>query len=95
MRRDGAERLRLAADKRVGRNSEKLADLLTEKALAGDLASAKVLVGLAEGKKPQPEIKKKRRGPSLAEQLAAEPQWRGSAGRGRVKEGTGNRRGQS
>jgi predicted DNA-binding mobile mystery protein A len=33
-----------------GRNSEKLADLLTEKALAGDLVSVKVLVGLAEGK---------------------------------------------
>jgi hypothetical protein len=37
-----------------GRNSEKLADLLTEKALAGDLASTKVLVALAEGKKPSP-----------------------------------------
>jgi transcriptional regulator with XRE-family HTH domain len=33
-----------------GRNAEKLADLLTEKALAGDLASTKVLVALAEGK---------------------------------------------
>ena len=76
-RKDGAERLRQAADKRVGRNSDKLADLLTEKALAGDLASAKVLVGLAERKKASLEPKKRRRGPSLAERLAAEPEWQG------------------
>jgi hypothetical protein len=74
-RKSGAERLRQAADRRVGRNSKKLADLLTEKALKGDLASTKVLVGLAERKKPSQEPAKKRRGPSLAEQLAAEPQW--------------------
>ena len=74
--KDGAERLRQAADKRVGRNSEKLADLLTEKALKGDLASTKTLVSLAAGKKPIPEPVKKRRGPSLAERLAAEPEWR-------------------
>jgi hypothetical protein len=61
---------------RVGWNSEKLADVLTSQALAGDLASAKVLVALAEGKKPGPEPVKKRCGPGLAERLAAEPQWR-------------------
>jgi hypothetical protein len=73
---DGAERLRQAADRRVSRNSEKLADLLTNKALAGDLASAKALFGLAAGKKPIPEPVKKRRGPSYAQRLAAEPKWR-------------------
>jgi hypothetical protein len=72
---DGAEQLRQAADLRVGWNSEKIADVLTEKALAGDLASAKALVALAEAKKPSPEPVKKRCGPSMAEQLAAEPQW--------------------
>jgi hypothetical protein len=84
--KDGAERLRQAADKRVGQNSEGLADLLTKKALGGDLASAKVLVGLAERKKPKPERKKTRRGPSLAQQLAAEPEWTGEE-----DEGIGNR----
>jgi hypothetical protein len=74
--KNGAEQLREAADMRVGMNSEELADLLTRKALEGDLASAKVLVGLAERKKPQAESVKKRRGPGLAEQLAAEPQWK-------------------
>ena len=76
-RKDGAERLRQAADKRVGRISEKLADLLTDKALAGDLASTKVLFGLAERKKSSPEPVKKRRGPGLAERWAAEPEWQG------------------
>ena len=61
----------------MARNSEELADLLETKALAGDLASAKVLVGLAERKKPIPEPVKRRRGPSLAELWAAEPQWQG------------------
>jgi len=76
--KDGAERLHQAADKRVGRISEKLADLLSNKALAGDLASARVLFGLAERKKPIQAPVKKRRGPSLAERWAAEPEWKGS-----------------
>jgi hypothetical protein len=74
---DGAERLRQAADRRVGRNSAKLADLLTDKALAGDLASTKMLVALAEGKKPMKEVEKlgevKKPVRSLALRLAAEP----------------------
>ena len=78
-RMDGAERLRLAADRLVGLNSEKLAVVLTNKALGGDVATAKALVGLAEVKKPRAEPVKKRRGPSLAEQLMAEPQWRGGS----------------
>ncbi|MFZ1085759.1 MAG: hypothetical protein WAN35_12415 [Terracidiphilus sp.] len=73
--KDGAERLRQAADKRVGRVSEKLADLLETKALAGNLNSLKVLVMLAERKRPRPEPVKKPRRPSLAQQLAAEPAW--------------------
>jgi len=76
-RKDGAEQMRRAADRRVGRISEQLADLLEGKALKGDLASAKVLFGLAERKKPIPEPVKKRRGLSPAERLAAQPQWQG------------------
>jgi hypothetical protein len=77
-RKDGAERLRQAADRRVGRNSEKLADLLTARALEGNLASAKTLIGLAAAKKPIPERVKKQRGLSLAEKWANEPQWTGN-----------------
>ena len=75
-RKDGAERLRQAADRRVGRNSAKLADVLTQKALMGDLGSTKMLVVLADGKKAVPV---KRRGLSLPERLGAEPQWEGPA----------------
>lgn len=76
-RKDGAERLRQAADKRVNEISEQLADLLKKKALDGDLASAKALFGFAAGKKPLPEPVKKQRGLTYAEKLAREPQWVG------------------
>ena len=67
--------MRQAADRRVGEKSEELANLLTEKALTGDLACTKALVDLADGKKPEPV--KKRRGLTVAERLAREPQWEG------------------
>jgi len=72
---DGAECLRQAVDRRLGWNSEMLADILEAKALNGDLATTKVMVVLAAGKKPEPV--KKRNGLTLAEQLAREPQWEG------------------
>jgi hypothetical protein len=75
--KDGVERLRHAADKQVGQNWEELSLLLTAKALSGDLASAKTLVALAAGKKPRPKRAKKRRGPTQAQQLAAELPWQG------------------
>lgn len=71
---DGVEQLRKAADRKVGQNSEELADLLLDQALGGKLECAKVLVGLAEKKKrKEPEKKRDRR--SLAELLASEPEW--------------------
>jgi hypothetical protein len=73
--KSGAERLRSMADRQVGRNSKKLTDLLTRNALAGSMASTRMLVGLAERKKP--DAVKKRRGPSQALELANEQQWEG------------------
>ena len=73
--KSGAEQLRCAADRQVGRNSAQLADLMTEKALKGNLAYTKALMGFAEGKKPEPV--KKRRGPTLAQRWAGEKQWQG------------------
>lgn len=80
---NGAELLKRAAGSAVGRNSEKLANLLLDKAMAGDLNSTKLLVTLAERKKPRPEPQKETAkepsiGPrllTLAEKWAAEPQW--------------------
>jgi hypothetical protein len=76
--KDGAERLRQAADKRLNEISEELADLLKTKALEGNLACAKALFGFAAGKKPIPEPVKKRPEFSYAEKLAKEPKWTGN-----------------
>jgi len=75
---DGVEQLRQAVDRRLGKNSEKIADVLEAKALQGDLATTKAMVGIAEKKKPEPV--KKRHEPILpwsAAELAREPQWEG------------------
>jgi hypothetical protein len=71
---DGAEKLRQAADRRVGQHSKKIADLLVANALKGDLPSAKMLVALAEHKKPRPEPRNPLWLRGIA-QLAAEPEW--------------------
>jgi hypothetical protein len=69
---DGLESLRRAADRRLRKNMKKLADAMTEKAMAGDLGSLKLLVALAEAKKPEVETRKL---PSLALWLAAHPEY--------------------
>ena len=89
-RADGVERLRRAADKRVGQNSEELANLLIEGAMGGKLAYTKALVGIAERKKPRPAPVKKPRRASMAKRLAAEPQWKGEEDEG-GEQGLGTR----
>jgi hypothetical protein len=77
-RGNGLKRLQRAADRRLGRASETLADVLLKKAKEGRLESARLLVTLAERRKerkPQEKKKKKREGPSWAELLASEPEW--------------------
>jgi hypothetical protein len=77
-RGNGLKKLQKAADQRLGRDSEALADLLLEKAKEGKVESARLLVTLAEhkkGRRPQEKKKKKRTGPSFAELLASEPEW--------------------
>lgn len=73
---DGAERLRRAVNQRVAKNSNQLADVFTEKALHGDVASARVLLALAGSTRPATGPGKKRP-PSVARLLALEPQWEG------------------
>src|ERR1039458_4153714 len=90
---DGAECLRQAVDRRLARNSEKLADMLEAKALEGDLATTKAMVVLADGKKPEPDPKKKRRGLTAAELLMADikqhGQWSGEQEEGSAENGGG------
>ena len=80
-RGNGLKRLQKAADRRLARASEALADLLLEKAQEGKLDSARLLVSLAEhrqdrkDRKPKEKKPKKREGPSWAELLVSEPEW--------------------
>ena len=78
-RTSGAERLRRAANKKVGRKSDELAEALLNKALKGDVASTKALVDLADGMKPEPA--RKRDGLSYAQLLMADleenGEWKG------------------
>jgi len=87
---DGVGQLRRAAEQWAGWNSEKIAKALANKAVNGNLASAKELVSLAEGKKASPEKGKKWCGPSMAERLASEPRWQEGKG-GDREQGRGNR----
>ncbi len=78
MRGNGLKKLQKAADRRLGLDSEALADLLLDKAKQGKMESTKLLVTLAEHKndrKPQEKKKKKRSGPSWAELLGSEPEY--------------------
>jgi len=72
----GGVRLKKAAAQQLRKNGEKLAKALMDKALGGSVASAKMVVELAEGKKTEEKPKKKqRRGLSQAQRLAMEPSW--------------------
>jgi hypothetical protein len=73
--KDGVELLRQAMNVRLVRDSEALADAISEKARKGELAYTKAMVGFATDMKPLPV--KKRRGLSPAQRLANEPEWQG------------------
>lgn len=88
-RKAGAERLRLAVDKRLGQNSETLADMLRDQAMGGNVATTRAMVEIAEHKKAQPEPVKKKRGRSLAELLATEPEWQDDRKEGSAETGGG------
>ncbi len=75
VRGSGVERLKKAVDKRLGQASEKLADVLLKKALAGKAENTRLMVNLAESKKPRKSPEKKLNGPTVAELLEAEPEW--------------------
>jgi hypothetical protein len=68
--------LKRAAAKEVKKHGQKLAETLMVKALKGDVASARMVVTLAETKEGEaPKPKRRRRGLSLAQRLALEPSW--------------------
>jgi hypothetical protein len=72
---ESTEGLQRAAAALVRLNSEELSKVLLKKAREGSLGSLKLLVTLAERKKPREKPVKKPRGLTLAQQLAMEPEW--------------------
>jgi hypothetical protein len=75
VRGNGVERLKKAANRQVARKSEELAEVLMNKALEGRVESARLLVTLAEKKKPQEKPQKKSHGLKLIDLLESEPEW--------------------
>ncbi len=76
-KRDGAGRLRRALDAKMAEHTNSLAEVLTDKALHGDLATTKLMFSVVEGGKPEEKKKKKRTGQSVAERWANSPEWVG------------------
>ena len=73
----GTAKMKAAADKTLEVNSREIAKALLAKTLEGNSTSAKLLFALAEGQidcEDEPAVQRLR---SLAEELAAEPQWNG------------------
>jgi hypothetical protein len=75
----GRAKLNAAADKTLEKNSEKIALSLLESTLGGNASSAKLLFALADGQIDCEDEGMVRRLYSLAEKLAAEPEWDGEA----------------
>ncbi|MGA7340408.1 MAG: hypothetical protein WBE72_09375 [Terracidiphilus sp.] len=71
---DGMESFRSAAEMQLSIHGDKIAKLIGDKAALGDLNCAKLLVGVAKDK-ARKNTKKKKRGPSMAQRIAAEPPW--------------------
>jgi hypothetical protein len=61
----------------VGQSWKKLIERLTEKAKKGDLGSIKLLVTLAERKKPREAPVKEARAITLLRRLEEQPEWQG------------------
>jgi hypothetical protein len=74
---DGGEKLRSAIDTEVGKRSTQIATALVNKTCAGNMSVARLLAEITGAKNPRTKPPKKRCGPTLAEELAMEPQWQG------------------
>ena len=80
--RKTAATLQEAAGKAVGKESKEITKLLVDSALCGDSNSAKLLASLTDKQPKAAEAGKKKRRWSLAEALAAEPEWTGDLAEG-------------
>lgn len=75
----GTAKMKAAADKTLEENSEKIAKALYKSLLKGNTAGAKLLIALADGQIDCEDEVAMERLCSLAEKLAAEPEWVGES----------------
>ena len=79
--KSGREWMRLAADRLIWRRAKKLAEMLSDKAVDGDLPSVKLLVALAEGgneqAKPKKRLHRLTAAQELTEDLRLHGEWNG------------------
>lgn len=73
----GRAKLNEAADKTLEKHSTKIADSLYQSLLKGNATSAKLLIALADGQIDSEGEDAAKKLCSLAEELAAEPEWKG------------------
>lgn len=83
----GRASLNAAAGKALENNSDAIAHALLTSILSGDWTSAKLLFALADGQIDCENEVVMRRLVTLAEELAAEPEWKGEANTGAVEQG--------
>jgi hypothetical protein len=83
-RKSGPELLGYGADRMLGRKAEKLAKMLVDKAVEGELPYLKLLVELLEGGEPQADPAQKRSGRTAAcamgDRLWVNGVWQGAVG---------------
>jgi hypothetical protein len=73
----GTAKMKAAADKALENNSDKIAQSLVKKTIAGNSTSARLLFALAEGQIDCEDEPIVQRLTSLAQELALEPEWDG------------------
>ncbi len=74
---EGVERLQSVTSELVKLNCGVLSEVLLERAKQGNLGSFRLLVALAERKKPREKPVKKARGLTQAQRLTLDPPWHG------------------
>ena len=74
---DSGTMLRNAVEKEVARRSVRIAKMLVDKTIAGDMSGFKHVSEMTGANKPGTPSPKRRHGPSQAQQLTDEPPWQG------------------
>jgi ATPase subunit of ABC transporter with duplicated ATPase domains len=87
--KDGAVILKAAANEEVAGNSQQIVQGLSKGAAKGNAACAKMLADFMVGKNLGEKAVKKRIGPTYAQEMTADEEWKGEREEGRGETGEG------